>query len=76
MKSKNKRRGKIFLGVENLVEKVQNSSKIAIDFHFSTHRRGGKVEKNQKFYSIAENDGCRKIKIFKIPLDKFYSKNE
>ena len=76
MKSKNKRRGKNFLGVENLVEKVQNSSKIAIDFHFSTHRRGGKVENNQKFYSIAENDGCRKIKIFKIPLDKFYSKNE
>lgn len=76
MKSKKIRRGKRFLGVENLVEKVQNSSKIAIDFHFSTHRKGGKVEKNQKFYSIAENDGCRKIKNFKIPLDKFYSKNE
>jgi hypothetical protein len=62
--------------VENLVEKVQNSNKITIDFHFSTHRGGGKVEKGTKFYSIAENGGCRKIKIFKFPLDKFYSKNE
>jgi hypothetical protein len=47
-------------GVENLVEKVQNSSKIVLTFHFSTHRGSGKVENSRLFYSSVENRRCRK----------------
>ena len=56
--------------VENLVENVQNSSKITTFFNFSTFQGCGKVEKRPLFYSIVENGRCRKIKIFTFPLDK------
>ena len=51
---------KLVQGVEKLVEKVQNSSKITWDFHFSTFWGGGKVEKTYQYYANVENAVCRK----------------